>query len=189
MSMVHERRFRPCLESLEARVQLSSGLTTAAPSMAVVSAEIPAAALDHASVKLAAPTPAQQARQVFQAANLFRAQHHLAPLRTNAILQRVAQAHTANMARQQTLSHVLNGLNPAQRVTRAGYIFSVVAENIAFSTNLNVNAIMRGWFNSPGHRHNLLLSSVVDTGIGVAQSKAGNWYYTQVFAAPLSQPV
>ena len=38
---------------------------------------------------------------------------------------------------------------------------------------------------SPAHRENLLNGKHVHTGLGVARSKDGNYYYTQLFASPM----
>lgn len=178
--------FRPGLESLETRYQLSAAVTTA-PAPILVANMVHDAMITQPRTAghSDALSLATQEQQIFVAANRFRSQNRVAALKINATLRRVAEAHAANMARQEKLDHVLNGQNPADRVLKAGYRFSVVAENIAYSTALNINAIMQGWFHSPGHRRNLLLRSVVETGIGAARSRAGNWYYCQVFASPL----
>jgi uncharacterized protein YkwD len=182
MSKRIAKKFRPCVEGLETRVQLSATLSS--QPVIVLSMVRPAGVtLDALSLT---SSLRQQEAQILTATNKFRAQNRLGTLRTNRILQRVAQAHSANMARQEKLDHVLNGLGPAQRVTRAGYRFALVAENVAFASFLNVNSIMQGWIRSPGHRRNLLERSATEIGIGAARSAAGNWYYTQVFGRPLT---
>src|SRR5262249_49166965 len=105
------------------------------------------------------------------------------PLRANARLRDAAAAHTANMVRQNRLSHVLDGKDPAQRVREAGYEFRACGENIAYG-HADAKAVVQGWMKSPGHRKNILNPEVAEIGVGVGKTARGRPFYCQVFAQP-----
>jgi uncharacterized protein YkwD len=116
--------------------------------------------------------------------NEVRAQRHLIPLERRPELDRVARAHSLDMARRSYFSHdTPEGANPLDRL-RAGGIdgFSLAAENIGMTTRAEPNReILNGWLNSRAHRENLYAPSFNATGIGIARSPSGAWIYTQVY--------
>ena len=114
------------------------------------------------------------------------ARHPDCPVR-NEQLDTAAQKHAENMARQDKLTHELDGKRSKDRVIMEGYSARVVAENIAQApagAGKSPAAVVEAWRYSPGHYKNILLEPVTETGIGVAKGKSGQWYYCQVFAAP-----
>jgi uncharacterized protein YkwD len=115
--------------------------------------------------------------------NKARAKEKLPPLKPNAVLFKVARAHSANMAKKGRMEHVLDGKNPAQRVAAAGYDYTWVGENIAESDELNPRHIVKGWMKSPHHRENILKKEFREIGIGVVRNDKDEVYYTQVFGA------
>jgi len=118
--------------------------------------------------------------------NKERAEKELPPLRPNPLLFKVARGHSANMAKQEKMEHILDGKNPGQRVLAAGYDYGKVAENIAVSEGAAapLSMIVKGWMESEIHRNNLLDDKVSETGLGIAKNDKGEVYYTQVFARP-----
>src|SRR5947209_20598970 len=58
---------------------------------------------------------------ILELTNAARAKEDLPPLTANATLCKVARAHSANMARQEKMEHVLDGKDPVQRVKASGY--------------------------------------------------------------------
>lgn len=131
----------------------------------------------------AAPT---QARRALVLANDERAEAGCPPLVRNATLASVAAAHSADMATQNYFDHTsLDGRSAAQRMTDAGYSFSLMAENIA-AGQPSAEAAMAGWMDSDGHRDNLLNCELTQTGIGVASDPDSDFgiYWTQVFGTP-----
>ncbi|NLM13008.1 MAG: hypothetical protein GX209_04600, partial [Epulopiscium sp.] len=44
--------------------------------------------------------------------------------------------------------------------------------------------VMNAWMNSPGHRSNILGTSYTQIGVGLATSKNGTKYWTQMFIRP-----
>jgi uncharacterized protein YkwD len=109
------------------------------------------------------------------------------PLTRNEKLDAAAQKHAENMAKQEKCSHELDGKRVPDRILMEGYQASVVGENVALApvgSNKSAAAVVDAWRYSPGHYKNIKLELVTETGIGVAKSKSGKWYYCQVFAAP-----
>jgi uncharacterized protein YkwD len=121
---------------------------------------------------------------ILQLTNQAREKEKLPPLKPNPVLFKVARAHTANMARQNVMNHVLDGKTPVQRVRESGYAYRRTGENIAYSSKLDVPDTFQGWMESPGHRENILHRDYGEIGIGVVSSPNGETYYTQVFGAP-----
>lgn len=123
--------------------------------------------------------------KLFDAINDVRALNNLPTLKLDSRLHRAAQKHSEDMATQNYFSHVSpSGSTPAQRVSKEGYQWESVSENIAagYST---VEDVVNGWVNSPGHFQNILCSSCTHTGISKVTAIDSQWgtYYTQVFAS------
>ncbi|HEY7158971.1 MAG TPA: CAP domain-containing protein [Gemmataceae bacterium] len=118
--------------------------------------------------------------------NKERVKKELPPLRPNPLLFKVARAHSANMAKQEKMEHVLDGKNPGQRVLAAGYDYGKVSENIAVSEGPGaaLTVIVKDWMESEIHRENLLSDKVTETGLGIAKNDKKEVYYTQIFARP-----
>ncbi len=132
------------------------------------------------------PELSKDEQTLLELINKERAKKELPPLRPNAILFKVARAHSANMARQEKMEHVLDGKNPGQRILASGYDYGRATENIAMADGPGVPLpqIVSDWMNSEIHRNNLLDSKVTETGLGIARNDKGEVYYTQVFARP-----
>src|SRR2546425_8671674 len=62
--------------------------------------------------------------------NQERKKEKLPALRPNETLVKVARAHSANMARQGKMEHVLDGKTPMQRIKASGYQAAWGGENI-----------------------------------------------------------
>ena len=111
--------------------------------------------------------------------NSYRAQHHLVALKLNSQISQLAKNHSLAMARKNIkFSHA----NFNQRINKLYKKFKHCnggAENIAYY-KLNAKKLVEQWVLSPGHRRNIL-GHYNFTGIGIAQSKAGWAYYTQIF--------
>jgi uncharacterized protein YkwD len=113
--------------------------------------------------------------------NQVRAEHKLPPLESHPLLNRLAQEHSANMARQGKMSHVLDGKTPAQRARAAGYSYASIGENIAMSDGFLLKVITEAWLKSKNHRENILATRYKEIGIGIVRNDEGDYYYTQVF--------
>jgi uncharacterized protein YkwD len=126
----------------------------------------------------------KQERELLDLLNKERVKEKLPPLKPHPTLFKVARAHSANMARQQKMEHVLDGKKPADRVEAAGYNWGKVTENliVADQVDIPLEKIVKGWMDSETHRKNLLGKDVTETGLGIATNAKGEIYFTQVFA-------
>ena len=114
--------------------------------------------------------------------NAERAAVGAAPLTRCAALDRAAQAHTADQAAHDQMSHVgSDGSTFVDRAARAGYrSWTALGENVAYGYP-NVASVMDGWMHSPGHRANILSGNYTHFGAGYAVSSSGSAYWTQDF--------
>jgi len=109
-----------------------------------------------------------------------------APLRLNDTLTTVALAHASDMANKSYFNHTgQDGSQPADRVTRGGYRWRAVGENIAAGPATPEIAV-RGWLRSPPHCATLMSARFTEMGVAFAvnPASAGGIYWVQVFGAP-----
>ena len=114
----------------------------------------------------------------------FRASQHLIPMRRLPEIDRVARAHSEDMAQRSYLSHVSpEGLNPVDRLHGGGVSgFSLAAENAGMTSRPDPNTeIFQGWLHSADHRRNLVAPPFNATGVGIARAADGTFYYTQLY--------
>ncbi|MFG2602352.1 CAP domain-containing protein [Streptomyces sp. NPDC048514] len=157
----------------------------AAPSAPEATAPAPAAPSAPSTAKPSAPSTAKPSAtasgttaRILQLVNAERAKAGCQDLTLNAELTKAAQAHSADMAAHQNMSHTgSDGSAPGDRITRAGYTWSSYGENVAYGYS-TAEQVMSGWMSSPGHRANILNCSFKEIGVGLAQP---NSYWTQDF--------
>lgn len=108
------------------------------------------------------------------------------PLTLSTQLNRAALIHSQDMASKNFFEHEgSDGSKVGGRVTRAGYKWRTVGENIAIGAE-TPEAVVQGWLNSPGHCANLMSAGFGEMGVAYVvdrKSEAGI-YWTQVFATP-----
>jgi serralysin len=108
-------------------------------------------------------------------------------------LNRAAQSHSMNMARDDFADHVgKDGSSVATRISVAGFVAADTGEIISYGRSTPAEAI-RSWMESThGHRGNLLNCQWTHTGIGVYYRADDpgqhryRYYWTMVFARPRS---
>lgn len=101
-----------------------------------------------------------------------RARRSLPPLRVDARLTRVAQAHSSDMVRNRFIAHTSRRTGDAtSRVQSAGLDALVVLENIG--RGYSAAELHRGLMESPGHRGNILHPDAREIGIGVVAEREG----------------
>lgn len=133
---------------------------------------------------------AQLAADILILVNQERSTNGLGAVTLNAQLTQAAQAHSLDMGCKFFLSHTgSDNSSPADRISRAGYLSSVWAENVAAGyTYSTASAVMAGWMNSAGHKANILNPSVTEMGIGYVYNASDpnryRNYWTMVLAAP-----
>jgi uncharacterized protein YkwD len=125
-------------------------------------------------------------RRLLELVNEERTKANLPALRPHPLLFKAARGHSANMAKQRKMEHILDGKKPAQRVEAAGYDWGKVTENLITSdqSDVSLERIVKEWMDSKIHRENILMKDVTETGLGIAKNPKDEIYYTQVFARP-----
>jgi uncharacterized protein YkwD len=147
---------------------------------------------------LETPRPTDAAavsRRVLELVNQARAQprrcgrrafNATSPLKLSGELANAAHAHSLDMATREYFDHQgPDGSTPASRITRAGYPWQVVGENIAAGVATPDEAV-DGWLQSPGHCENLMDPRFTDMGVAyvINPKNPSVIVWTQVFAAP-----
>ena len=127
-------------------------------------------------------TQAPSRAEMLASINAQRAGQGAAPVVHCAALDQAAEAHSADQAAHNKMTHTgSDGSNAGERMARAGYIGGLGwAENIAAGYPTVAN-VMTGWMNSAGHRANIMNPSYQHVGLGKAQSSTGHSYWTQNF--------
>jgi uncharacterized protein YkwD len=121
--------------------------------------------------------------ELVEAHNRVRAAHHLAPLVVNGSLEAAARGHARDMARREWMSHrSRDGSSPFRRMADQGYVFRRAGENVAAGYP-SVEAVIRGWMRSPGHRRNIV-GRFSQIGAACATAKSGTPYWCVTFGEP-----
>lgn len=145
-------------------------------------------ALPFASAEEKKDTPkfemSKDERTLMELVNKERAKKKLPGLQPHPLLFKAARAHSANMAKQEKMEHVLDRKKPSQRLEEVGYNWGKVRENLltADMPNVPLEKIVKAWMDSEEHQVNILANDVNETGLGIARNAKGEVYYTQVFA-------
>jgi uncharacterized protein YkwD len=118
--------------------------------------------------------------------NAVRAKANVAPLKREARLDRVAQAHTREMAELSFFDHRgKDGKRVGERLADVGYGFLFAGENLSAGVE-DPASVVRQWFQSRDHRENLLAAEAREAGIGYVAAPDGRYghYWTLVLARP-----
>ncbi|MGA7540450.1 MAG: CAP domain-containing protein, partial [Steroidobacteraceae bacterium] len=111
------------------------------------------------------------------------------PLSLAPALMLAARAHSHDMATHDLFSHAgSDGSSPGERVTRAGYRWSMVGENIASGVQTALR-VVAGWLASPHHCANIMTAGFRQMGVAFAVNPASEEviYWTEDFATPLTR--
>ena len=101
------------------------------------------------------------------------------PVTVNSRLTSAAQDHSQDQADIGEMTHSgSDGSTVGQRITRAGYKWSKVGENVASGTT-SADRAMELWMNSEAHRDNILNCAFKNIGVGYVDG-----YWTQDFGTP-----
>ena len=72
-------------------------------------------------------------KAIVELTNKERAKVNLPPLKPNPVLTRVARGHSAAMAKEKNVDHILaDGKTPGTRAKEGGYRFEVCGENVGW---------------------------------------------------------
>src|SRR5262249_32756501 len=122
-------------------------------------------------------------KKLLDLTNKEREKEKLPPLKPNPRLFKIARAHSVNMAKHEKMDHKLDGKDPVQRIKEGGYKYLYFGENIAYGQE-NLEQLVKGWMDSPGHRKNILSKDFTEIGLGIGRTKDDVPYFTQVFGKP-----
>ena len=105
------------------------------------------------------------------------------PLTLNGSLEQAALDHSRDMAGHNYMDHTgHDGSSPADRITRTGYKWRLVGENLA-SGMMTPDEAVAGWLQSPHHCANLMTARFAEMGLAFAvnPSTDAGVYWTQTF--------
>lgn len=133
------------------------------------------------------------ATRVIARTNMYRTEHGCPALAPNAILTQTAQQHSADMATHDFVGHnSSSGATIGDRIKAAGYVYSLVAENIAWGQK-TPEEVVDLWFNeappNDAHRKNILNCQLRDIGVGYVYLASdpgkitSHTYWTEDFGA------
>lgn len=124
-------------------------------------------------------------RKAFDLLNQLRLENNLPPLAWSDDVAKIARLHSENMAKYKFFSHEgLDGTMVNERADSLGISkWRSIGENIAYNLGYAnpVEFAVDRWMNSPPHRGNILSPRWQESAVGVAISKDGAYYFTQVF--------
>jgi uncharacterized protein YkwD len=150
-------------------------------------------------------------RRVHELINKARLEHNVPALAYDERLAKIARGHSRDMVVRNFFSHVNpDGLDPTARGKLAGFTCRKPVSSRSFREGLGENLYqdnlysriritgtertydwntseqigansLRGWMNSPAHRHNILEKAYSQTGIGIAIGDDDKVFITQLF--------
>lgn len=134
--------------------------------------------LSHFATQMVIDEPKTEA-ELFDAVNDYREAEGLAPLLRDEFLDELAREHSRYMV-EHGLSH--SGFDSRANTIMANMPVTLVAENCIDNPQGSYNAygMAKSWYESAGHRANMLNPSFRRTGVGVAAGN-GHVYATQIF--------
>ncbi len=107
------------------------------------------------------------------------------PLKWNSQLALAALKHAEYISKSGNFSHTgQGGSKPSNRVSKEGYKWSTVGENIA-QGQLTPKEVVESWMGSPNHCSNIMNSSFKEVGIVLVKSKKMGYIWVQVFATKM----
>jgi uncharacterized protein YkwD len=146
---------------------------TAKPSPAPARSTTPSRGKQRTTIEL-------RENEVVALTNQARAKAGCGALRIDSRLHTAARGHSEDMAATNTMSHTgSDGSTPWDRAEAAGYT-QAMAENVAVGYPTPTD-VVEGWMNSAGHRANILNCDAKAIGVGLAYSRDGTAYWTQLF--------
>jgi len=124
-------------------------------------------------------------REIFELVNDERRKKRLNELNWNGDLAKIARAYSRKMAKESFFSHYdKDGKSVVERANDAKVRgWRQIGENLFFCQCPNdySDFVVKGWMKSASHRRNILNGKFTSGGIGIAESRDGEIYVTQVF--------
>jgi uncharacterized protein YkwD len=129
--------------------------------------------------------PDGSVRIIHDLINEYRASQGLKPLELNTSISKVAADHSRDMSKGKVdFGH--QGFEQRAKTIRKTVKLGSIAENVGANMGKAdpEKAVVEGWLKSPGHLKNIRGDFEL-TGIGVAKSRKGMSYFTQIFVKKL----
>lgn len=161
----------------------STRLAALAAALALVSAAPPQTPTEAPPTARDADGPSEVAANLLKAHNRERSVKKLLPLSLDPKLTAAAKVQADDMAGHGKMSHEgSDGSTPFDRIKTQKYRFQAAGENVSEGQK-SVEAVMKGWMNSPHHRDNIL-GKFSQAGFAVSRDEDGTPYWCAVFATP-----
>ena len=123
-----------------------------------------------------------QEEKVHQLVNQYRQQVGLRTLSLKSEISVVARQHSQNMA-DKVVSFGHEEFQKRTDEIKTQIMFKRTSENVAMNNSpIPAQVAVRGWINSEGHKKNMEGDYDL-TGVGIARSRNGSWYFTQIFVS------
>ena len=123
-----------------------------------------------------------QEEKVHQLVNQYRQQVGLRTLSLKSEISAVARQHSQNMA-DKVVSFGHEEFQKRTDEINTQIMFKRTSENVAMNNSpIPAQVAVRGWINSEGHKKNMEGDYDL-TGVGIARSRNGSWYFTQIFVS------
>ncbi len=123
--------------------------------------------------------------EIFDLVNKERRRNNLGELEWNDGLAKLARDYSIKMAHGRFFDHSdPDGATVVERAKDARIKnWSKIGENLFYCQGIYDFSFfaVKGWMKSPTHKDNILDGDWTDSGIGIAQSRSGQIYITQVF--------
>ena len=121
-------------------------------------------------------------QQVIDLTNEKRASRGLKPLNANWELSRVARYKSQDMANNKYFSHTSPTYgSPFNMIKNFGIKYRSAGENIAYGQRTPAQ-VVNSWWNSAGHRANMLNANYTDIGVGYVAN--GNYWTCLLYTSP-----
>ena len=142
------------------------------------------------SASLASASVTERELSVHRLVNEHRAAQGLTPLALSPEISAIARVHSEDMASGRAAGGHAGADARVERISHS-IPYREFGENVAaINQGGEGEAAVSGWLQSPGHRSNIEGSFDL-TGIGIARSEDGTYFFTQLFVTPAthSSPV
>ncbi len=119
---------------------------------------------------------------IFYLTNSCRRLNGVSPVAYSKRVSKAARYHSVDMAENDYFSHEnKSGANPGDRLDKYGVSYNAYGENIAAGQRMLVYDFNDGWYNSKGHRKNMLNPIYTHIGLGMAYNEDSTYdcYVTQ----------
>ncbi len=141
-----------------------------------------------APTETAMPAPVLTKPGIIALTNKAREEQQLKALHEDALLDDAAEERVRDMFQKQYWAHTSpSGEEASDSVSRTGYRYRTIGENIAMGNFTNDEKLVKGWLQSPGHRANIMNRNHEDIGTAVqrgAMKGEDVWIAVQIFGSP-----